>query len=532
VAGLTEQWGRTARQVVADRGWVLWLALGGALALLGVGAFTLSHAYDASQEVRKLGPTVPVNEGARDPADIAANNSPAVARSPVDARKLVVANRIDSPRYSCSVHKSSNAGSTWSQTPVPAPKGEGICYAPDLAFGGDGTLYMTFVTLRGLGNVPNAAWLVTSKDGGKTFSEPRRLLGRLPFQVRLAADPARPRSVYVTWLQARDVGLYSLARPGNPIRAMRSDDGGQTWQPSVRVSGRGHARADAASPAVGPDGELYVLYLDLGDDVLDYEGGHQGRGGPPYQGNWQLVLARSQDRGRSWRESVVERTLVPSERFVAFIPPFPSLAVDGRSGRIYASFEDASLGDADVWVWSLPRGGSAWEGPTRVNDTRRRDRTTQYRPKLAVAPNGRLDVVYYDRRADRRDVMNEVSFQFSSDGGKTYSPRVRLSDKAFSSRIGFGHDRGLPDIGSRLGLLSTDSRALAIWTDTRAGTVYSNKQDLAQGIVAFSDPPRLSDAVESILRYGGIALALAGLLVAGWALLWLRRPLAGRAQAR
>lgn len=524
--------GRKALLQVAARGRVLWLAFGGALILLGAGAFTLSDAYDTPQEAGRLGPIVPVNEGARDAADIAANNSPTLVRSPVDDRKLVVANRIDSPQYSCALHISSDAGSTWSQSPVPAPKGERVCYAPDVAFGADGTLYMTFVTLRGLGNVPNAAWLVTSKDAGKTFSKPDRVLDRLPFQVRLAVDPERPRSIYVTWLQARDVGLYSLARPGNPIRAMRSDDGGKSWRRSAQVSGRAHVRAVGASPAVGPRGELYVLYLDLRDDILDYEGGHEGEGGSPYPGDWQLVLARSLDRGQSWRESVVERTLVPSERFVAFIPPFPSVAVDGKSGRVYAAFEDASLGDADVWVWSLPSGGRTWEGPTRVNDTPRRDRTTQYRPKLAVAPEGRLDVLYYDRRGDRRDVMNEVSLQSSSDGGKTYTRRLRLSDKPFSSRIGFGANRGLPDIGSRLGLLSTDVRALAVWTDTRAGTAASNKQDLAQAITAFSDPARLSDRVESLLRYGGIALALAGLAVLGWALLWSARPLAGRAEAR
>ena len=127
---------------------------------------------------------------------------------------------------------------------------------------------------------------------------------------------------------------------------------------------------------------------------------------------------------------------------------------------------------------------------------------------------------------------SDLSFQSSSDGGKTFTPRLRLSDKPFSSRIGFGADRDLPDIGSRLGLLSTDTRSLAVWTDTRAGTEASYKQDLGQAVVAFSDPARLSDTLESLLRYGGIALALVGLLVLAGALLWSRRPLAGPAGAR
>jgi len=491
----------------------LWVALGAALLLLGAGALILSTSFDTPVEGKRLDPVSPVNSGATDPADISAQNSPTVERSPVDVRTLVVANRIDTPRYSCALHISSDAGATWTQTAVPAPPGEAVCYAPDIAFGADGTLYMSFVTLRGVGNVPNAAWLVRSTDGGKTLSKPERVLGRLPFQVRLEADPERAGRLYLTWLQASDVGLYRFTEPGNPIRTKRSDDGGDNWERSTRVSSAEHERALAPSTAVGPDGDLYVLFLDLGDDRLDYEGGHGGRGGPPYPGRWKLVLARSEDAGITWEESVVEDQLVPTERFIVFIPPFPSLAVDGESGRVYASFQDRRLGDADVWVWSRLEDEREWEGPTRVNDTPRRDGTEQYLPKLAVAPDGRLDVVYYDRRADPDDVINEVSLQSSSDEGESFGERIRLSDRPFSSKIGFGSERDMPDLGSRLGLLSTDSGAFAVWTDTRGGTIGSNKQDLARALVAFSDPTRLSRPAELLLRFGGLALALAGLLL-------------------
>ncbi|MGH2897648.1 MAG: sialidase family protein, partial [Solirubrobacteraceae bacterium] len=276
----------------------------------------------------------------------------------------------------------------------------------------------------------------------------------------------------------------------------------------------------APSPAIGKAaGQLDVLYLDLGDDVLDYAGGHRGRGGAPYDGDWQLVLARSTDNGATWKESVVDAQVTPSERFIVFTPPFPSLAVDRDSGTTYASFQDARGGDPDVMLWTLPSGSSEWNGPVRVNDTPKGDGTAQYLPKLAVAPDGRLDVVYYDRRDDRTDVLNEVSLQSSFDEGKTFIPRVKVSDRAFSSRIGFGLERGLPDLGSRLGLLSTDTRAYAVWTDTRGGSVQTAKQDIARGVVGFNDPPRLSDASKTALRLGGVVLILLGVaaLVAGLA---------------
>ena len=124
--------------------------------------------------------------------------------------------------------------------------------------------------------------------------------------------------------------------------AIRSDDGGVNWNEPTQVSSSARARVVAPSPAAGAKaGELNVLYLDLGDDVLDYGGGHKGRGGAPYDGNWQLVLARSTDNGGTWKESVVDDTITPTERFIVFTPPSPSIAVDPDSGRTYAAFHDA-----------------------------------------------------------------------------------------------------------------------------------------------------------------------------------------------
>ncbi|MGI8944728.1 MAG: hypothetical protein ACR2GL_00625 [Thermoleophilaceae bacterium] len=481
-----------------------------ALVIAGIGAIVISSGYDEPREMQAVGRNLPVNEGARNPLDLSAQNSPTIARNPVAEDNLVLANRVDAPSYSCSVATSVDGGGSWNQTVIPAPSRDaGLCYAPDVSFGADGTLYLAFVTLKGRANAPDAAWLSTSTDGGRTLSRPTRTpLGKLAFQVRVTADTRNPRRVYLTWLAASEVGLYKFSEPGNPIQAIRSENSGRTWTDPVQVNDDARVRALAPAPAVGPEGELYVLYLDLGDDRLDYEGGHRGRGGPPYDGMWQLVLARSTDRGESWTESVVEDEIVPTERFVAFTPPFPSIAIDGE--RVYAAFQNGALGDADVNLWSLPPGESSWKGPLRVNDTRERDGTTQYLPQLAVAPDGRLDVVYLDRRDDNSDVLNEVSLQSSFDDGSSFRDRIELSDQASSSRIGFGSERGLPDLGSRLALVSSDTVAYAVWPDTRAGTRRSGKQDLARGVVGVTDPQRLAGWLEALLRWGGIVLILLG----------------------
>ena len=497
-------------------GRLFWSLLALALVLLGVGAVIVSGSYDEPVEIDPLGRDLPVNEGARNALDLSAHNSPELIRNPVDEANLVSANRIDEPRYSCALNVSFDGGGRWNQTPIPVPPGEEPkCYAPDIAFDSEGILYMSYVTLAGAANAPNAVWLVRSRDGGRTLSRPTEIapLGRNSFTTRLTADPEQPGLLYMTWLGASDLGLYRFSTPGNPIEVVRSEDGGRSWSKPVQVSGGDRLRVVAPSPAVGPEGELYVLYLDLGEDRLDYHGEHRGGGGAPYGGPWQLVLARSTDGGESWEESVVEEELIPSERFIVFTPPYPSIAVDQDSGRVYAGFQDAREGDPDVYVWSLESGADEWEGPVRVNDTEAGDGSSQYRPALAVAPDGRLDVVYYDRREDWKDVLNEVSFQASFDEGESFSERVPVSDESFSSRIGFGSNRGLPDLGSRLGIVSTDELALAVWSDTRGGSVRTSKQDIASGLVAISDPPRLAGWLESLLRWGGIALIVAGVAV-------------------
>lgn len=444
--------------------------------------------------------------------NINANNSPTLVQNPRRPANLVVANRVDTPAYACGLQFSENRGSKWSSVEVPIPRGEEPkCFAPDVTFAADGTLYMTYLTLRGNGNTPSAVWFVRSTDGGRTLSEPKKVAGPLRFQVRLTADPKRPKRLYMTWLRATDVALLRFVAPGNPIEATRSDDGGATWSTPTRVSDPDRGRVLAPAPAVGPDGALYVLYLDVGGDRLDYEGVHEGSGGPPYDGRFALVLGRSADGGATWQQSLVDDRVVPTRRFIVFLPPSPSLAVDARSGRIFAAFEDGSRSPSDVHVWSLARGVSAWEGPTRVNDTPARDGTAQYLPKIDVAPDGRLDVAYYDRRNDSTNRFNDLSVQSSSDAGKSFGRRVALTDRTFDSGVGAGSERGLPDLGSRLGLVSESSGMLAAWTDTRAGDEGSNKQVItfATGAPASSAGP--PESVRQALRYGGIALGLAGL---------------------
>jgi hypothetical protein len=149
-----------------------------------------------------------------------------------------------------------------------------------------------------------------------------------------------------------------------------------------------------------------------------------------------------------------------------------------------------------------------------------------------VAPDGRLDVLYYDRRADARNVENETSFQSSFDHGQTFTPSTRLSSRPSDSRIGFGAKEGLPDLGSRLALISDDRAALGIWTDTRDGTPQTQKQDLAEAAVSVQNASGLSSGAQDALRYGGLVAGLAGLVLLGLALRERSRGQTSRSRVR
>lgn len=492
------------------------IAAGVAL-VLGAAALLIPTLLDRRLTVERVGSDRAVNPGALDPGDIDSNNSPSLAQDPTRPQRLAVVNRIDTPDYACALQVSRDGGRRWAPVKVPIPRGEGRkCYAPDVTFAADGTLHMSFVTLQGNGNTPAAGWVTSSTDGGRTLSPPRRVLDELAFQVRLTADLREPKRLYLTWLQAASVGLLRFSEPGNRVMAARSQDGGRSWSKPAAVSDAARGRVVAPSAAVGPDGSLYVLYLDVGDDRLDYDGAHQGRGGRPYRGHFTLVVGRSADGGKTWQESVVDERVVPTRRFIAFLPPTPSLAVDPTSGRLFVAFEDGRRSPADVHLWSLTRGASDWEGPTRVNDAPAGEDSWQYLPRIGVAPDGRLDVVYYDRREDPANRRNDVSAQSSSDGGKTFSSALTLTASSFDSRIGAGSELGLPDLGSRLALVSDASALLAAWTDTRAGTVASNKQDVAFARASVTGTRGLSTTISAALRGVGIALLLAAVaLLAG-----------------
>jgi hypothetical protein len=246
------------------------------------------------------------------------------------------------------------------------------------------------------------------------------------------------------------------------------------------VSDEARARVGAAVPVVDRKGRLQVLYEDFKDDRRDFE----NLEGPPYEGTFALVLATSTDGGdRFSRGTEVESGIVPGRRFFAFLPEFPGFAA-GPGDSLDVAWADARAGSDDVWFRHSGDAGRSWSGARRVNDNPVKDGTSQYLPRLAVARDGRVDVLFLDRRRDKaRNVMTDVYLATSSDGTSSFDS-VRVSDRSFDSSVGpeispaFG-----VDLGTRLGLIDEGRTAVAVWTDTRFGTQTTGRQDIVGAAV-------------------------------------------------
>jgi hypothetical protein len=404
---------------------------------------------------------------------IDARNSPSLAYDPRHPDRVALTYRLDRPSFSAALEWSGDGGAVWHSTALPLPAGTDRPFGPDVAFAPDGTLYVSYVNLVGVGNVPGALWVARSTDGGRSLSPPVQVAGRLAFQARLAVGP--DGTVYVTWMQAGDVGINRLVGGPNPVVVSRSVDNGRSFSAPVTASDPSRLRVGAASPAVDAQGRLYVLYEDFKDDRRDFE----NLEGPPAEHPFALVVTSSTDSGRTFSAGTeVNSDLVASHRFLVFLPEFPTLALDPR-GQLYVAWADARNGDDDVFVSRSADRGRSWTPAQRVNDNRLGDGTAQYLPRLAVAPSGRVDVVFLDRRRDpRHNVMTDAFLASSNDQGRSFT-NLRLSSRSFDSRVGPSTGDASPaDYGSRLGLVSTNARALAAWTDSRRGTQDTGRQDI------------------------------------------------------
>lgn len=491
------------------------------------------------------------------PSTVRAHASPVIAVDPRDPSTVVVAEG-EARSSTCNLHVSRNGGLSWAPAASPLPEGVTRCIrnnnGPIVApvFLDDGTLLYAFAGFPSADSLHSKIYVSRSTDLGQTFTTteipgldppyPDDMFGS-PNLPTIGVDPEHPDRVYVAY-QA-NYGLFSL-QPGAfpkgknqgsyPLRAYvaRSDDGGRTFSDPVPVSTDDEDSATRAYVVVGPDDTVHVF---AGEVTTPQPFGSDNPPAAP-----KLYLATSTDGGMTFTQQVIYTSPQPPAGTEWGVLLGIAGGVDLDSGDLYVTWEDTGVRPPAVLFMRSGDGGATWSEPVQINDVepQRQWEFSEMDPMLDVAPDGRIDVAWFDWRddpafTDGPDAENgyqNVYLSSSTDGGSTWSKNVRVTDRAIDRRLSDVWSTGLH---SRPGLVSLQQGAYVAWEDTRNAVGDSASQDIyftrvrmeltaGGGGSLVSSTSSSGTAPKVVWGVGG---AVIGLGLAGGLLLLSRRTLSG-----
>ena len=329
--------------------------------------------------------------------------------------------------------------------------------------------------------------------------------------------------VYVVWARF----LYNEGQfRQSTIEMAFSDDDAETWSPPINVSGvspelcpaqvSGRAgqcdESQFATAVVGPDGTLYTAFINqqahgeedgfrnqylitsLNPDTMALSAPHRaasmidGKHDLPVGGNGLATLCNSNFRLNTAGNLAIDpsdptgKTLYivfadnrngssfPNRTLVTQDPPDSFLCPEGTNT------------DADIFIVRSTDGGVTWRNPAtngpdplRLNQDAQGDGKDQWFPFAAVGLDGKIAVVFFDRRDDVFNQLANVYLATSGNAGQTWTEQ-RLT--SVSSNLNYAFDQG-QFIGDYNGVaVSPDGTIYPFWTDARNGTNHIRQSDV------------------------------------------------------
>jgi hypothetical protein len=349
-----------------------------------------------------------------------------------------------------------------------------------------GDFYAIMVTYDPQGE--DGIFVIKSTDNGVTWIDSTFVVNAFPARFEdkelMACDRTTSTgsgNIYVSWTPF-------FGYPGTDsthIMVACSYDSGASFEEPIIISDR--TTVQWSVPVVGADGEVYVAWIS-------------------YYG--YIKMDRSYDYGRTWGQDTNVKTIDfvsgnINGNLMTF--SFPAMDVDifdtPWRGRIYMVYADYSLSgsDLDIYLTMSDDHGQTWTDSRRLNDDPPGYIIDQFHPWVCVDTSGVVTVVFYDRRHDPNNLLMDLYFTQSSDGGDTWSPNARIttvsSDPTAGSRAGL--------IGEYVGLASYDGLPHAVWTDTRNGNqdVFTARLDSVPGSIVITNNKPLIPSEVSLGAY-------------------------------
>lgn len=468
-----------------------------------------------------LGVTVPVKVNGESGTTPRTYIPGAVLADPSDPTRVYVA-VLELRSRRCGFLRSNDGGRTWAAGASPSPPAYPFCsnttaFMPmgSLAIGSGGSLYYLHRAWSHHDDGPNpnsSVFLSRSDDGGGSWQS-RAVRDARPIpppsnEVNFPFDVVVDTSgdadiIYVSW-----TATYPSAVPNKANQPMLSvsSDGGRTFSDPINLSGTyfddpAHMTGDippafkrkehfgGASPhlAMGGSGILWATWTR---QTINVDGALPQ---PRY-------LSRTSDGGRTF--TVTEMAAAsPINDVGAVLEWTPAGGPEGTLHTVYEDKAGGIQGDRDVHYRRSTDGGATWSAASVLNDDDPLQLFSQLLPTIAAAPNGRLDVAWWDTRHGLDRYATDVYYSFSHDAGSTWSSNVRLTERSVNRRVGswvdnFGDTRRSP------ALTSSDALGTVLWEAT--GNDTDPTQDLYASSVQFA--PLVEHQRARMPLYTGAAL--------------------------
>jgi hypothetical protein len=427
-----------------------------------------------------------------------AHSSPQVARNPKNG-ELVIAETDVYGGFEINVHISADNGRSWfpGGDPMMKPFTWNSDYAINgpyftMAYDRDDTLSIAFsATDPKFADVnrtqrPRSVFLARSGDGGRSFTtsvvyraqadNPKTVNNR---RAMVAVDPKNPANVYVDWIQSTS---------GEKSRSMvaASGDGGKTFRDPVELAEPIAQGGYQARMAVDSDGVVHAVFPGGGYSPPVPAGQPSA---PPVVR--PIYYRHSSDQGRTWSPPA---EIDPGNAGFSFNRKH-LLAFDPKTRNLYLTWygnanpnADAKVDKADIFVRVSGDGGKTWGDRATVNDDATMPNVQHYDPGISIAPNGRVDLAWYDFRnspAPEKEFddapfnnggWQDVYYASSSDGGRTWSPNLRVNDRLIDRNIGVWSNNVHSHYN--VGITSSNDAVYFAWQDSRNGNSVTNSEDV------------------------------------------------------